>query len=127
MEQIAFDTVDHNILIQKLNKINVHPNSTKWFETNRQPKVTLMGHKSDSKIVKCLMPQGFILGPLLFITYMNDFTEYVTDSNVKLYADDIVLILEQSHMLNIRLDLDVVAEWLKANKLSLDSNKTFFG
>ena len=87
-----------------------------------------MGHKSENSLIKYGVPQGSILGQLLVIIYMNDLMENVVDSNVKLYADDTAIYSSaNSHIeliLNMRLELDVVTEWLKANKLTLNTQKT---
>ena len=123
--------MNHEILLKKLRKINVDQHSVNWFAnylSNRYQKVEALGHKSDKSLVKYGVPQGSILGTLLFIIYINDLTEYVVDINVKLYADN-TAVYTSAHsqvesMLNMRLDIDVVAEWLKANKLTLNTNKT---
>ena len=73
------------------------------------------------------MPQGSILGLLLFIIYINDLDKYLNECRVNLYADDTALYTEASSyvefMLNLRLQLSVVSEWLRANKLTLNTKK----
>ena len=71
----AFDTVDHNILFDKLNSYNIKSNSLKWFLnylSNRKQFVQAGAIKTSSLNIICGVPQGSILGPLLFITYVND-------------------------------------------------------
>ncbi len=127
----AFDTVNHSILINKLRSFNVHQNSILWFDNylkDRKQQVRIKDCRSDSHVVKCGVPQGSILGPLLFIIYINDLEQYLTDCNVNLYADDTALYTSaNSHielLLNLRLELTVVSEWLKANRLTLNIKKT---
>ena len=71
----AFDTVDHGILLAKLHKYGVHDTALKWFEdyhTNRMQYVTYNSIKSEQKMIDCGVPQGSILGPLLFLLYIDD-------------------------------------------------------
>ena len=74
------------------------------------------------------MPQGSILGPLLFIIHMNDLPNFVKDSNISMYADDTGLSSKISNALQINSELVPdflkVCDWLRANKLSLNSIKT---
>ena len=74
------------------------------------------------------MPQGSILGPLLFIIYITDLGEYLTECKINLYADDMALYTGAHSyielMLNLRLEMSVVTEWLKANKLTLNVQKS---
>ncbi len=124
----AFDTVDHTILINKLRKLNVHEHSLNWFDNylnNRHQSV-----KSAKKNINCGVPQGSILGPLLFILYINNLEKYLNDCKINLYADDTALYSSSTSyinlMLNLHLELSIVAEWLKANKLTLNVKKTKF-
>ncbi len=127
----AFDTVDHNILLKKLKTFNIVDTSIQWFRnylTNRYQSVKYRGHKSEKLLVATGVPQGSILGPLLFILYINDLGDYLTDSAVSLYADDTALYASSdSHvdlMLTLRLELSIINEWLAANKLTLNVGKT---
>jgi len=73
--QKAFDTIDHKILLQKLKYIGFSASATDWVKsylTNRTTFVEIEGFKSSEKEIKCGVPQGSILGPLLFIIYVND-------------------------------------------------------
>ena len=112
----AFDTVDHSILLNKLISMNVHQDSLPWFRnylSDRKQKVKVNGKKSDNRMVKCGVPQGSILGPLLFIIYINDLGQYLSECKINLYADDTALYTEaNSHielLLNLRLVLSIVS------------------
>ena len=84
--------------------------------------------KSEENPLSCGVPQGSILSPLLFILYINDLSDYLLDSSVSLYADDTALYTTAESqveiMLNFRVELSIVSEWLKANRLSLNADKT---
>ena len=87
----AFDTVDHNILISKLEHYGVRGTSLRGFESylsNRQQYVEFNGVSSESCRIKCGVPQGSILGPLLFLLYINDLCNVSKVVDFNLFADD---------------------------------------
>ena len=88
--QKAFDTVDHEVLCNKLKTMGVQ--STDWFMSylqNRKQILTVGKTQSDPASVTCCVPQGSILGPLLFLCYVNDMvTSIDSDCKLLLYADD---------------------------------------
>ena len=87
----AFDTLDHIILINKLRYYGVDGAELKWFEsylTNRKQYVEIDGNKSDFKNITTGVPQGSVLGPLLFLIYMNDIQEASAAFSSVLFADD---------------------------------------
>ncbi len=92
------------------------------------PKVN--GVKSEMRPVLCGVPQGSILGPLLFILYINDMIEYLVESRINLYADDTALYYSSENINNVMdtlsTEMKLVGEWLRANKLTLNISKTKF-
>ena len=129
----AFDTVNHTILLRKLNSFNLSPRTIDWFTNylgNRYQSVKCLGTKSEEKPLLCGVPQGSILGPLIFILYINNLGDYLLDSSVSLYADDTALYTSADSqveiMLNFRVELSIVSKWLKANRLTLNAGKTKF-
>ena len=87
----AFDTVNHEILVKKLEFYGIRGISNQWFSsylTNRQQRVKLDGCKSSYLNITCGVPQGSILGPLLFLIYINDMKNSVKNSILHHFADD---------------------------------------
>ena len=129
--QKAFDTVDHKILCNKLLHYGVRGVANHWFEsylTGRQQFVSVSDHNSQLKDILHGVPQGSVLGPLLFLLYINDLNNALTYSHVYLFADD-------THILHINnsidslckklnIDLKLLCNWLNANKIALNNNKT---
>ena len=129
----AFDTVDHRILLRKLYAYGIRGALLKWFEsylTGRTQYVAFNGTNSDIHYVKCGVPQGSILGPLLFILYMNDICSVSKLLFTFLYADDTCVMLSGKDLNDLIAVLNVelisLCDWLKSNKLSLNTQKTFF-
>ena len=102
-----------------------------WFKSylqNRTQKTKVNGYLSGNRIMTHGVPQGSILGPLLFIIYINDLNSYLTKTKTSLYADDTAIYCSSSSIIDIvlslRIDLTSVNEWLRANKLTLNVSKT---
>ena len=128
----AFDTIDHNILLHKLNYYGIENNNLSLFKSylqNRQQYVELQNQYSSQYIpINIGIPQGSILGPLLFIIYINDFHLSTNFLDFILYADDTCLInsFRQNKSSIINEELQKVYQWLSANKLSINTIKTKF-
>lgn len=128
----AFDTLDHNILIEKLQHYGIRNQSLellKDYLNNRYQYVNYQNVDSNQKAIKHGVPQGSILGPLLFIIYLNDLENVTINFTPLLYADDITLItnIDIESKLNIErlnAELGSISDWLKLNKLSLNIKKT---
>ena len=129
----AFDTVNHAILISKLENYGIRNNSNKWIASyleNRSQKVTLDGITSKSENITCGVPQGSILGPLLFIIYINDMHNALKQCIVHHFADDTNLLYSHSDPKILKRvmnsELKILFDWLCANRLSLNVAKTEF-
>ena len=132
----AFDTLDHIILIAKLKYYGLDESAITWFQSylcNRFQYVEIDGIKSEPRRVNTGVPQGSILGPLLFIIYMNDINHASNIFQSILYADDTSLNSTMSIFSNgsheplspkINAEINLIFEWLSANKLSLNVWKT---
>ena len=129
----AFDTVNHRILLSKLNHYGIRGVANKWFSSylsNRYQRVSLNGIFSSRVPVTCGVPQGSILGPLLFLIYINDMNSAMKFSTTYHFADDTNLLYSHKsiNILRKRLnkDLALLYDWLCANRLSLNAGKTEF-
>ena len=129
----AFDTVNHNILLQKMEHYGIRGVANHWFASylsSREQKVKLDDTYSDYLHINCGVPQGSILGPLLFLIYINDMSNAVKHSIIHHFADDTNLLCSDMDPAIIRLkineDLKLIYEWLCSNRLSLNVSKTEF-
>ena len=129
----AFDTVDHNILLQKLHKYGICGVELLWFEdylSNRMQYVTYNNHKSSREKINCGVPQGSILGPILFLLYINDLASVSEFCFSVLFADDTNMFITGKDMnvlcRQLNEDLRNIQEWLQCNKLSLNVLKTHY-
>ena len=129
--QKAFDTVDHDILLYKLNHYGIRGIENKWFKSflsNRRQFVSIDGINSSDTIVEHGVPQGSVLGPLLFLLYINDLNKAIKHCKTIHFADDTCLILKNKSLKQMRkylnVDLRNLSNWLSANKISLNVSKT---
>ena len=129
----AFDTVDHDILLDKLDHYGIRGCALSWFKSYlscRTQYVTYDGSESNRQMIKCGVPQGSILGPLLFLIYINDLCTVCKNTMPVLFADDTNLFSSGLDATGIQdgvnHDLAIITEWLKANKLSLNIKNTHY-
>ena len=126
--QKAFGTVDYQILLAKLNHYGVRAVSNDWFNlSNRCQYVSINGYDSGLAAINCGVPQGSVLGPLLFLLYINDLNQAIKFCKVHHFADDTNLLCMSNSIkkLNklVNADLKHLANWLNANKISLNVKK----
>ena len=129
----AFDTVDHAILLSKLDAYGFESDTCNWFKsylTERNQKCSVNGHFSSPRSLACGIPQGTILGPLLFLLYINDLPNCLEHSQPRMYADDTHLTFASNNVTDLNTylnhDLANVNKWLIVNKLTLNQSKTEF-
>ena len=127
----AFDTLDHNILIKKLAHYGRNGTPLEWFTsylTGRSQYVEIYDVSSNVLSLSTVVPHGSILGPLLFLIYMNGIPYCTKYFNFILYADDTTLSntiqIASMSPLNMNNELAKVYDWLAVNKLSLNLKKT---
>ena len=131
--QKAFDTVNHNILIGKCEKYGISGsalNLLKSYLTNRKQCVEYQEVRSALEDVTLGVPQGSILGPLLFLLYINDLPNACANSECLLYADDTAIIFESKNIVELQQtindELRTLNKWLQSNQLSLNTKKTVY-
>ena len=125
----AFDSVPHGELLMKLWSVGITDKLWSWFRSylfNRSQVVSINNQLSDPLPVKSGIPQGSILGPLLFIIYINDLSSSISYSNLLKFADDVKCyraICNSNDSLGLQLDIDSLFQWSLDNKLSFNINK----
>ena len=130
---MAFDTIDHGILLMKVEYMGVKGIALKWvasYINNRKQYVSFLSEHSSYADVVCDVPQGSILGPLLFILYINDicnisnyftFTLFVDDTTIVSEHNDIDILFNQAN-----IELTKLYNWFCLNKLSQNIDKTSY-
>ena len=128
----AFDTVNHKILVKKMEYYGLRGvigDLLSSFLTNRKQFINVSDIKSEIKNVTCGIPQGSVLGPLLFLLYINDMPS-ITTLHSRLFADDTVLFTSARKIQELQFILNqqmpIVNDWFSANKLTINSQKTYY-
>ena len=128
----AFDKVDHEVLLRKLSNMGIQGKLYDWiadFLTDRKQTVQVNGVSSFIALVLSGVPQGTVLGPLLFIIYVNDLPPVVIDARTGVFADDTRLIQAirsiciELDMLSLKDDLHRVMRWANDNNMELNESK----
>ena len=125
----AFDKINHSILLEKVKTLGIGGQIGKWighFLINRTQKISLSGHLSNPSKVVSGVPQGTILGPVLFLIYIADIGDNITNSTVSSYADD-----SKAHKkirnikdgLDLQLDINTLYNWTEKNLMEFNSAK----
>ena len=128
----AFDKVDHSILIKKLQNIGIGGNLLRWikaFLSNRKQEVVVNGFKSFIFTVLSGVPQGSVLGPILFIIFINDIADSIKHSTIKCFADDSRVsreISNQNDACLLQEDLNRIMKWSLENNMMLNEEKFEF-
>ena len=129
----AFDTVDHKILLMKLSCYGIKDNSLKLIECYLKDRIqccSVNGHLSSLELIECGVPQGSIVGPLLFSSYMNDLPHFLPNIDITMVADDTSFAKAFKDVSEIKEHLvpafSNICRWLKFNTLSLNTVKIEF-
>ena len=130
----AFDTVNHKILLKKLEHYGVRGIANDWFKSylsERKQFVSIEGAKSSLDKMVHGVPQGSVLGPLLFLIYINDLNQCIKNSTTRHFADDTSLVhiigkktRNRNPFRKLNVDLKSLTHWLLANKIALNATKT---
>ena len=127
----AFDTVNHKILLKKIEKIGINFRLRKWFAdylSNGTQSTFANNIYSEALSLTCGVPQGSVLGPTLFLIYINDVKNVLSQSKHLLYADDTVLYITDNSLdrieNNLQLDLVNFSQWCVQNVLTVNTKKT---
>ena len=127
----AFDLVDHQILLSKLELYGLNNEALLWFNTyliQRQQQISINNSKSDFETITCGVPQSSILGLLLFLLFINGLPLYMNNVSADLYADDTTLYDIQTSLemieQNLQTGLNQLHVWCRNNGMVLNSAKT---
>lgn len=127
----AFDLVDHKVLLKKMKHYKLSDDALSWFSSyllNRKQKVSINNAMSEDAYILDGVPQGSILGPLLFIMFINDLPLYTNSANTDMYADDTNLYFSGESKSeierNLQISLNSLSTWCKYNGMLLNTSKT---
>ncbi len=129
----AFDTVNHTVLLRKLSSLGVSDPCLAWFASylsNRRQTTKVEDACSSEQTVLHGVPQGSILGPLLFLVFINDLCDSIELCGTSMYADDTAIFYladsDDELQISLQYDLQTVSYWMRENRLSLNTSKTKF-
>jgi hypothetical protein len=127
----AFDTINHSILLQKLSCYGVRGLALSWFESylsSRNQFTNIKNTHSEQMSISCGVPQGSILGPLLFLIYVNDINNIVSTGHPILFADDTNILFMDNSLTRLKEtvnnEMSSISKWFNVNKLSINTAKT---
>ena len=127
----AFDTVNHEILLSKLNKYGIRGRVNDWFRNyllNRKQRVRIRNSFSECRNIRIGLPQGSALSPILFLIYINDLPSVSNKLSSILFADDATLSLSDKNfgnlVENLNSELGKIDVWTKCNRLTVNYEKT---
>ena len=127
----AFNTLNHKILLAKLHQFGIRGNVLNWFESylmHRKQYTSYGNALSTLTDIQHGVPQGSILGPLLFLVYINDFYSCLEHGESVMFADDTNVFINHKHINEVynkaQHELNNITYWLSANRLSLNISKT---
>ena len=129
----AFDSLNHKVLLHKLEHLGLSERSLRLFRSylaHRQQSVSINGELSEPHTITLSVPQGSILGPLLFNVYINSLPNAVKETRMILYADDAVLFCDASTRQELQIALEreftEISNWYTDNRLTINVKKTKF-
>ena len=129
----AFDTVDHQIFLDKLETIGIRGHALQFYNsylTDKKQFVIINGKNSKAKCITTGVSQGSVLGPLVFLIYINDIQYTCNSENIRLFADGTSYFLHDKNLENLmnkaKQTVTNLQQWLSANKLSLNIDKTMY-
>ena len=123
----AFDTISHTKLLEKLSQYGVNDGELEWFKDYLFSRKATVSYNCTSGVREIYtgVPQGSILGPLLFLIFFNDITDVINHAKIVKYADDTVLYVadKETQSIQTKLDMESIAIWLKENELIINLKK----
>ena len=127
----CFDTIHHGILLQKLEYYGIQGYALQWFKqylTDRTQCVRLGNSLSDIKPISIGVPQGSVLGPILFLLYVNDLPQHIKNEQCNMFADDTIIYSSGQSISEIQsklqMAIDSVIPWYESNRLAVNTEKS---